>query len=315
MFPPFTIIWNPRNPRPMTLLQILMTAVLMCSFPGALLADDAAIAKRLETLGGKVTFQDGKVSDLEFRDSRNLGEDEWRAIGQLAHLKKLTAYGGAKGLNDNTVGHLADLKALESLSTDGAQLSDAGLEKLAEIKTLRSAAFFHLSFRKEGFTGKGFSAWQGLPNLERLTVAGMSMGDEGFEAITGIKTLKELRTWHTYQSEAGNASIAKLPHLTSLKLGQRLPRGNKLPPSLSDASLPVLAKIEPLETLEIGEARFSLDALRELKALPNLKRLKIDRTELTKEDVEQLRGELSGVKVDFEPITPEQQTKLDAYLK
>ncbi|MCA9071988.1 MAG: hypothetical protein KDA84_23835, partial [Planctomycetaceae bacterium] len=119
----------------------------------------------------------------------------------------------------------------------------------------------------------------------------------------------------TYRTEASNALIAKLPQLMSLKLGQRLPRGKGVPPSLSDASLPVLAKISTLETLEIGEARFTLDPLRQLKALPHLKRLKIDRTDLTEDEVKRLQSDLPSVKVEFEPLTPEQRTKLEAYLK
>lgn len=293
----------------------LICVVWGLSCLSAVQADDAAIAKHLESLGGQVSTTDGKVTELQFRNSRKLGQVEWEMIGQLGDLKKLTVYGGAHGLNDETVGHLASLKQLESLSTDGAQLSDAGLEKLAALTNLQSAAFFHLSFRKEGFTGKGFAAWKKLPKLERLTVAGMSMGDQGFEAISQIQSLQQLRTWHTYRTEASNALIAKLPHLTSLKLGQRLPRGKGHPPSLSDASLATLAKITTLETLEIGEANFSVEALKQLKTLPHLKRLKIDRTYLSADDVKQLRSELPKVKIDFEPLTEEQKTKLDAYLK
>lgn len=294
----------------------LIQFVLAFSFASSMVqADEAAIAEHLERLGGKVLTNEGRVMEIQFRDSRKLGNAEWRMIGQLAHLKKLTTYGGARGLNDETAGDLVNLKQLESLSTDGAQLSDAGLEKLAALTNLKSAAFFHLSFRKEGFTGKGFAAWKKIPQLERLTVAGMSMGDEGFEAISQIRSLRQLRTWHTYRTEASNALIAKLPHLTSLKLGQRLPRGKGLPPSLSDASLPVLVQISTLETLEIGEANFTLKALKQLRALPTLKRLKIDRTYLSADEVKQLQAEFAGVKVEFAPLTPEQRTKLDSYLK
>lgn len=289
----------------------LMLAGIVCS---AAQADDGIVA-RLETLGGKATRQDGAVTELSFRDSSRLGDKEWQAIGQLSSLKKLTTYGRAHGLNDDTVGYLARLSNLESLSTDGAQLSDVGLAKLAGITSLKSVAFFHLSFRKEGFTGKGFAAWKNLPNLERLTVAGMSMGDEGCAAISQIKSLTGLRTWHTYRTQASHAEIAKLPRLTSLKLGQRLPRGKGIPPCLTDESISTLVKIQTLESLEIGEARFTLAALSQLKSLPELKRLKIDRTEISASDIEQLRSVLTGVKVEFDPITDEQRKKLESYLR
>ncbi len=299
------------------LLRSRAAAVLAVSFflTRGVYADDAAVAKQLEAIGGKVTQRDGVVSQVEFRDCTKIGDAELRAIGQLSHLKSLTLYGKLHGLNDSTVGHLKGLQELESLSTDGAQLSDAGLAQLAALSSLRSAAFFHLSFRMEGFTGKGFAAWKVLPKLERLTVAGMTMGDEGFAAIATLTGLRDLSTWHTYQTEAGNAEIAKLPSLTSLKLGQRLPHAGAKAPSLSDASLPTLAIIKTLESLKIGEAQFTLEALRALKALPKLKQLAIYESNIAATDVEKLRAEMPGVKIDFQPLTDEQRKKLESYLK
>jgi hypothetical protein len=278
-------------------------------------ADEAAIARHLESLGGKISQKDGVVTQVTFNDCSKIGDAELRAIGQLAHLKNLTLYGKVQGLNDATVGRLSGLKELESLSTEGAQLSDAGLKQLATLENLRSASFFHLSFRMEGFTGTGFAAWKALPKLERLTVAGMSMGDEGFAAIATLTGLRDLATWHTYQTEAGNAEIAKLPNLTSLKLGQRLPRTGVKTPSLSDASLPILAKIKTIESLRIGEAHFTLEALRALKSMPRLKQLTIYESDIAAADVEKLRAALPGVQIDFQPLTDEQRKKLEMYLK
>src|SRR5437016_3502316 len=109
-------------------------------------ADDGAIAKQLEALGGKITMSGGSVTQLSFTDCSKLGDAEFRAIGQLAHLMTLTLYGKCHGLTDATVQHLAGLKELESLGTDGAQLTDDGMKHLAALTSLRSASFFHLSF-------------------------------------------------------------------------------------------------------------------------------------------------------------------------
>ncbi len=271
--------------------------------------------EELESLGATVRQQNGMVTEVSFRDSSKLGDEQWKFIGQLPHLRNLTAYGGARGLNDDTVGFLAGLQKLESLSLDGAQLSDKGLGELAVLKNLQSVSFFHLSFRKDGFTGKGFEAWAALPKLERLTVAGMSMGDEGFREIAKLKQLKQFRTWHTYRTEASNVELAKLPNLTTLKLGQRLPHSKDAPLSLSNQSLATLAQIQTLESLELSEADFNVEALQTLKQLPKLKRLKIDRTYLNASDIEELKAKLPGVQITFEPLTDEQKKKLDSYLK
>lgn len=292
-----------------------LSLIGLFALPATLRADDAAVASQLEAQGGKVVAKAGVVTEVTFRDCSKLGEPEIRAIGQLAHLKTLTLYGKAHGLNDATAPLLAGLKELESLGTDGAQLTDDGLRHLAVLKGLKSLAFFHLSFGMKGFTGSGFVHLKDCPKLEKLTVAGISMGDEGFAAIGTLTQLKELRTWHTFQTEAGNAHIAKLPNLTSLQLGQRLPGHGNKGVSLSDASLPTLAGMKTLETLKIGEAHFTVEALQALKGLPKLKTLSLYETDLTEPEVDKVRAALPGVKIDWQPLTEEQRKKFEMYLK
>lgn len=297
--------------------RVCLTIVLCVFAVATVFAQDTSVAanvEQLESLGATVRLQDGTVTEVSFRDSGKLGDEEYKLIGQLSHLKRLTAHRGARGLNDDTVGFLAGLQQLESLSLDGAQLSDAGLSKLAALKNLQSVSFFHLSFGKEGFTGRGFEAWAALPKLERLTVAGMSMGDDGFREIAKLKQLKQFRTWHTYRTEASNAEIAKLPRLETLKLGQRLPRGKDAPLSLDNSSLKTIVAIRTLKELELSEADFDVPSLKVLSQLPGLEKLKIDRTYLKESDIEQLRQKLPAVQITFEPLTDDQRTKLDAYL-
>lgn len=281
----------------------------------ALHADDTQIASPLVALGAKIVAKDGIITQLTLTDSSKVGEAELRAIGQLSHLKSLTLYGKLHGLTDSTAPLLSGLKELESLGTDGAQLTDDGLKHLGALISLKSLAFFHLSFNMKGFTGAGFAHLKPLTRLEKLTVAGISMGDEGFAAIGTLTQLKEFRTWHTFQTEAGNDPIAGLSSLTSLQLGQRLPgHGNKAP-SLSDVTLPKLTKLQALETLKLGEAHFTVETLLALKALPKLKTLSLSETDLTAEDVEKLRQGLPGIKIDWQPLTEEQRKKFDQYLK
>lgn len=263
----------------------------------------------------KLTVKDGHLRELTIIKCEKLGDAEFRAIGKLTHLKNLTLYGGCKGLDDTTLPHLAGLQQLEKLGCDGARLSDEGLKHFAALKGLKGLSFFHLSFRLEGFTGVGFAALKDCPKLERLTVAGMSMNDDGFRAIAEIKQLQELHTWHTYQSEAANDAIATLPKLRSLRMGQRLPWGGGKAVSLSDQSLVKFAKIKTLETLAIGEAHFTVDGLAVLKELPALKKLELYQTDLPEADVPLVRDQLPKVTVDFKPLTEQQRKGLEAYLK
>lgn len=289
---------------------------LACFFISATaFADDAAIATQLQALGGKLKTSGTTVTEVTFNECSKLGEPEFRAIGQLKGLKSLTLYNNCTNLNDASLLHIAGLTELESLGTDRINVTDEGLKPLAQLKNLRSASFFHTSFGKKGFTGVGFGYLKDCPKLERMTVAGISMGDEGFAAIATITQLKEFSTWHTYQTEGGNDHIAKLTNLKSLRIGQRLPRGAAKPVSLSDASLPKFTKLISLETLRIGESRFTPEGLKVLKALPKLKLLNLWECDITEADVEKVRKDFPNVKVEWQPLTEEQRKRLENYLK
>lgn len=291
-------------------MSLLLVAVLAAD-PDALSADD------LRRLGAEVKVSGGQITRVSFKDCSPLGEAQYRGIGKLAGLKSLTLYGGKKTLTDATLPLLAGLVELEELNTEGIHVSDAGLAGFAAFKNVRSMAFFHPSLDLKGFTGEGFAALKALPKLERLTIAGTRADDRMMEAVAQLAQLKDFRTWHTHQSQAGNAALEKLPALRSLTLGQRLRRwdGTSNATSLDDATLDVLARLTTLEALTLDEAKLSLDALLKLKALPKLTRLSLQRIDLSAEDVEKLKAALPAVKVDLKPLTDDERKKLDAYLK
>ena len=165
-------------------------------------------------------------------------------------------------------------------------------------------ALFHPAFRSDKFTGRGLAHLQVLPKLERLTFAGSTAGDAALEAIGTLTQLREFRTWHTAQTQAGNAHLMKLTHLTGLRLGQRLPvAGKDSPVSFDESTLATLAKIQTLESLELTEARLSAKILPHLRALPRLASLKIQTVDIPTADVEAIKAALPKVKVDFVPIS------------
>ena len=136
-------------------------------------------------------------------------------------------------------------------------------------------------------------------------------------AIAEIKQLRDFRTWHTYQTSAGNEPLAKLPELTSLWLGQRLRRydGGSNFASVNDSTFDVLTKLKTLESLTLDEARLSLAALQRLKELPRLKKLELRRIDIPAADIEALQASLPNVAIDWKPLTDDERTKLEAFLK
>lgn len=274
----------------------LFLGVLWC---GSLLAGDAA---DLEKLGAKVTKTAGVITQAVVKCDA-FTEADFRTLGSVTTLKKLTLSG--KTITDETLALLTGLTNLEELSTDGIQLTDAGCKHFAAFQKLKSLAFFHPAFRSAAFTGSGLAQLKALPNLERLTFAGSTAGDTALEAIGQLTQLKELRTWHTAQTQAGNAHLVKLSLLTGLRIGQRLPEwGKGSPPSFDDATLATLAQIKTLESLELTEARLTATALiSHLKALPKLMKVKIQQVDISEPDIAALKAALPDVKVDFEPMT------------
>jgi hypothetical protein len=297
--------------------QIAVFGLGALLLPGTLRADDALVAAALRALGGQVTEANGAVTKISFRDCSKLGEAEFKAIGQLKSLKSLTLYGSCKGLTDATLAHFAGLTALEELGTDGIQVTDAGLKHLAALPNLRTASFFHIAFPDKGFTGAGFAAFKTLPKLERLTVAGTPFNDKGMAAVAELAQLKEFRTWHTFQTQAGNEHLLKLTGLRSLMLGQRLRQYGGKPNGLSidDSTLVTLAKMKSLESLSLDEVRLTHAGLAQLKALPNLKKLTLQHADIPDADIAKLRADLPGVTIEWKPLTDEERKKLEGMLK
>jgi len=217
-------------------------AVLIAFLPATLRADDAAIAKQLESLGGKVTLKAGAANAIELKTARNSATPicRHRSACSPATPHSLRQ---CHGLTDATFAHLTILKELESIGTDGAQLTDEGLKQYASLTNLRSASFFHESFGMKGFTGVGFGYLKDCPKLERLTVAGISMGDEGF------------RRHRDHHTTARSANLAHLPnrsrqhrHREDAKSDRPADGPSACPVpgrtiSLSDASIPIFEQI------------------------------------------------------------------------
>ncbi len=124
------------------------------------------------------------------------------------------------------------------------------------------------------------------------------------EAIGQLTQLKDFRTWHTAQTQAGNAHLLKLTQLTGLRIGQRLPEwGKDTPVSFDESTMSIIAKLTTLESLELTEARLSSKIIPHLKALPKLTKLKIETVDISADDVAAIRAALPNCKVDHKPLS------------
>jgi hypothetical protein len=274
-----------------------LTTLAFCLFIQSSFAVPSA--ESLTKLGAKVTVTAGVVTQVNVKCDA-FTEADFRTLGSFTTIKDLTISG--KTITDDTLALLTGLTNLERLSSDGIQLTDDGYKHFAAFQKLKSLSFFHPAFRSEKFTGSGLVHLKALPKLERLTFAGSTAGDAALEAIGQLTQLKEFRTWHTAQTQAGNAHLIKLP-LTALRIGQRLPSwGKDSPISFDESTMETLAQIKTLESLELTEAHLSAKIIPHLKALPKLTKLKIETVDISTADVEAIKAALPNCKVDHKPM-------------
>ncbi len=277
------------------ILTTLLTLALAC---GKL--HSAPASEALTRLGAKIGETKGVITQVSVMCDA-FTEADFRTLAAFTSITDLTISG--KTITDETMALLTGLSDLERLSTDGIQLTDAGFRHFAAFQKLKTLAFFHPAFRSEKFTGRGLAELKALPKLERLTFAGSTAGDAALEAVGQLTQLKEFRTWHTAQTQAGNAHLAKLTNLKALRIGQRLPNGKDVPASFDDSTLMTLAQIQSLESLELTEARLSANIIPQLKALPKLTRLKFQTVDISAADVSAIQRALPQAVVTHEPIT------------
>ena len=262
-------------------------------------------AQALRDKGAKVVEAGGAVVSIDAGDVSSWSDDDFKRLSAFPRLKTLSF---SKGLTDASLARLSGLPALETLQTNLSGMTDDGTKALAGIRTLRALKLFHPA---KAFTGTGLAHLAGLPELRSLTVAGSyAFGDAGMEAVAKLPRLEEFRTWHAGQTIEGVRRLKGLTALKRLTLGQVL--AYKPPTTLSDETLAVLAEMPSIEALQLEEARLSLDALRRLRGLPNLKSLTLRGIVLPEADLDVLRRELPQAKIEWTPPTEAYQKRIRA---
>ena len=116
-------------------------------------ADDRAAVEQLRKAGVVLTETTGVVTGAFIKDTVDMTDDNFAALGSLKNLKTLNI--SSKKLNDRTLGLLTGMTALEALLTDSAQFTDAGLTQLTKFPNLKHIAFIHTSLKAQGFHRHG----------------------------------------------------------------------------------------------------------------------------------------------------------------
>ncbi len=231
-----------------------------------------------------------QISQLAKLQRLTLVQNQFNDIGaqqlpKLANLRSLDLRGNmeAGDMTMEVVGALPKLSALKHRST---AVTDFGLEKLCESKTLDSLLLqdfiitdqggAHLAklpklsqleiFRCQGFGSEGVLALKGL-GLTRLTLRDLPNVDD--RALEVLAELPKLRRLYLHElSSVGDNGLAQLAKADALELLDIWSV-----PQMTDASIAVIAKLANLKELSIrstGISDASIDLLLGMSQLQSL---------------------------------------------
>ena len=142
------------------------------------------------------------------------------------------------------------------LSLDDTQVTDAGLEHLKGLTSLRS-----LFLGDTYVTDAGLEHLKGLTNISLLRLNNTRVTDAGLEHLKGLTNLASLYLAHTQVTDAGLERLKGLTKLTILDLCNT---------QFTDAGLEHLNGLTNLNVLALNETRSTAEGRAMLrKSLPN----------------------------------------------
>jgi hypothetical protein len=195
----------------------------------------------------------------------NMGtaDNALRKLATQASVRTLQI--GGNQVRDENLVYVGKLTGLEELSIMwGAAVSDKGLAHLSGLKRLR---ILHLDHSK--MTDAGLEAIGKLTNLEDLWLGGAGFSDRGLEHLKGLTRLR------------------------GLSFGE----GKRKQP-ITDAGLDYVMNMKQLEDLDVHTWQLGDEGIAKLRALPNLKVVRLYLSDDQQPRRDKLERLLPGVKIE-----------------
>lgn len=198
------------------------------------------------------------------------------ALQNLSHLQTLRLDGTAGG---DSVAFAVSSLPLEVLSLIGTPLTDAGLQEIGKIQTLKE-----LNVGKTQVTGAAFRALKKL-ELVYLNASETRFGVDGLINLRGMKSLEELHLFSAHIVEQAKAKVfTTMPNLRILVLG-----GNQI----SGPGMHELFKgMKNLEELHLYRTKVNDFGLSALITCRNLKLVVVENTSCTVAGAQELKKRL-----------------------
>jgi len=204
------------------------------------------------------------VEDLEFGGGKiEVASAAWERLASMRKLTRLACR--ATNLDPVIIGHIAHCARLTHLNFDGQPVTD---EMLAPLSA--SAHLTALTVSKSKVTGAGFKRWPARPGLTLLNLTDCAgLDDDVLRAIAAAFPKLEMLDVTGAAgsvSAAGVGAIAKLRHLTNLRLHGE---------AATDVIAGEIARVDTLMQLNLGAAKLTETGFAALARLPKLEKLAI----------------------------------------
>jgi Leucine-rich repeat (LRR) protein len=208
---------------------------------------------------------------LELRDTRVLNFS-LNQIKPLVKLRELVWIGD--NFNDNSPLYFRDL-GVTSFTCDCPRFTDAGLHTMRHNESVE-----RLALPRSSISGPGLAALAKLPALRELVLVDRDLGQEGFEILQTIPTLRRLDLSGT-AAQPAFPGLGALVQLEQLRLHY---------PELDDRAAVELGRLVALRDLDLAGTRISDVGLAHLAALSRLRVLILSGTRITNRGLSALSG-------------------------
>jgi formylglycine-generating enzyme required for sulfatase activity len=183
-----------------------------------------------------------RLTSLDLDRCGELNDDDFRPLAKCYNLQRVGLEKTAAG--DAAATALAQLNNLGDVRMGGEHLSDAGMQKLCEIVSLRSLT---MNSDATSITDSGLRDLWRLRNLEYLDLNPPRMTGAGLTALQELPALRSFSSSSPVMTDAGLRAIARCTALEQLSIGGWQTDG---PVGVTDDGLGWLAQMKSLKQFQ-----------------------------------------------------------------
>jgi Leucine-rich repeat (LRR) protein len=212
------------------------------------------------------------------------------SLGPLRRLTKVTQLTlGATRIEDRELAVVAGLPKLYNLMIGGRGITEAGLARIAESKSLGCL----------GLADTSIADLRPLsPRLHAISTLWMEnshLTDAGIEPLSREIRLTDLTIAGSRMTDAGLDHLASLTSLWRLRLDRS---------AITDAGLARLKSLKSLETLSLTETKLTDSSVETLAGFRTLRSLNVDRSGISPAGIERLKQALPKARISSAGIIP-----------